>query len=354
MAEDLHSLAKELLISLIETPSLSREEHTTASLLEEFFAQRNIPTQRIENNVIVRSKYFSDNKPTVLLNSHHDTVRPVTAWVTDPFSAVLEDGKIIGLGSNDAGAPLVALLCAFLHYYHNAELQFNLLFVASAEEEVSGKNGVELILPELGEIAVGIVGEPTSMDMAIAEKGLLVLDCVAKGVAGHAGHNTGDNAIYKAIKDIEWFQTYKFPKESEVLGPVKMTVTGIQSGKQHNIVPDECTFMVDVRTNECYSNKEVFELIQSSVESEVTPRSFRLNSSMIPQNHPLVIKGKELGRRIYGSPTLSDQAFMMGFPTVKIGPGDTHRSHTAQEYVLESELYHGIDTYIKLLEGLVL
>ena len=352
MNKQLYTFAKEVLLSLIKTPSISGSETETANMLQQILQEHNIPSERVKNNVIARSFHWSSQKPTILLNSHHDTVKPVSGWQTDPFEPICEQGKITGLGSNDAGASLVALLSCFIHYYNQDNLPYNILFVASAEEEISGKQGIEMLVPQLGKIDVAIVGEPTSMNMAIAEKGLLVLDCVAKGIAGHAAHSTGENAIYKAMLDIEWFKSFDFPKKSSVLGPVKMTVTGIQAGKQHNVVPDNCSFMVDVRTNECYTNEEVFDIISKAVQCEVAARSFRLNSSHIPIEHPLVQRGISLGCTTYGSPTLSDQAFLKHIPSVKIGPGDTHRSHTAQEYILETELYQGIDVYIALLDSL--
>lgn len=352
MNKQLHDFAKDVLLSLIKTPSISGSEGDTARIIQDALAQFEIPSERVIHNVIARSQNWNNDKPTILLNSHHDTVKPVEGWTSNPFEPICEHGTITGLGSNDAGASLVALLSCFIHFYSHTNLPYNLLFVASAEEEISGKQGLEMLVPQLGDIAVAIVGEPTNMNMAIAEKGLLVLDCTAHGVAGHAAHNTGENAIYKAMQDIAWFQTYQFPKTSRILGPVKMTVTGIQAGKQHNVVPDVCTFMVDVRTNECYTNQEVFAIVQQSIQSQVHARSFRLNSSRIPSEHPLVQRGISLGLSSYGSPTLSDQVFLIDIPSVKIGPGDTHRSHTAQEYILESELYAGIDTYIALLDSL--
>jgi len=353
MYSHLFASARESLLRLIQTPSVSREEDNTARIIQEFFDAYSIPTERIENNVIARSQFWSEDKPVILLNSHHDTVKPSAGWVHDPFVPKIEGKKITGLGSNDAGAPLVSLMLTFVHYYA-METPFNLLFVASAEEEVSGKNGMELVMSQIDSPAVAIVGEPTGMNMAVAEKGLLVLDCTAHGVAGHAAHNQGENAIYKALPDIDWCKSFEFPKQSELLGPVKMTVTGIQAGTQHNVIPDTCTFMVDVRTNELYSNQEVFEIVQSHLQSEVVARSFRLNSSHIPHNHPLVVRGKELGFELFGSPTLSDQAFITNCPSVKIGPGDTHRSHAADEYILESEIRAGITGYIKLLDNLQL
>jgi acetylornithine deacetylase len=349
---ELYNTARNLLISLIEIPSLSRQEQATAEFLSDFFTSKQIAVEQIQNNIIVRSKYFSETKPTILLNSHHDTVKPIEGWNTNPHKAIIENGKIIGLGSNDAGAPLVSLIATFLHFYDKTDLPFNLILVASAEEEVSGINGIECVLPHLGKIDLGIVGEPTNMNLAIAQKGLVVIDCKALGTAGHAAHNTGENAIYKAMQDITWFQTFEFPKKTEFLGPVKMTVTVINAGTQHNVIPAECNFTVDVRTNECYTNKEVFEIVQASIQSEATARSFRLNSSAIAITHPIVQRGIALGLQTYGSPTLSDQAFMIGFPSVKIGPGDTHRSHTANEYILESEIQQGIEIYKQLLTNL--
>ncbi len=285
-----------------------------------------------------------------MLNSHIDTVKPSDKWTCDPFTPILKGDKLTGLGSNDAGAPLVSLIATFL-ILSQKEQPYNLLFAASAEEEISGKNGISSVLEEFGEIDLGIIGEPTQMQMAIAEKGLMVLDCFVHGKQGHAAREEGVNAIYKALPDIEWFRTYRFPKESEFLGPVKMTVTGIKAGSQHNVVPDMCEFMVDVRINEHYLNKELFELIQKSVNCEVKARSFRLNSSGIPVDHPVVKRGNDLGLSYYGSPTTSDQA-VINFTTLKIGPGDSARSHTADEYVYLHEIEEGIDIYVKLLDGL--
>lgn len=354
MEQELFQQAKRLLTSLIETFSVSRSEDATAELLVNFFKKKGIVAERIVNNVIVKSSNFDTNKPTILLNSHHDTVKPSDGWNHDPFNAVSVDGKIYGLGSNDAGASLVSLIFTFLHFEKIADKAFNLILVASAEEEVSGKNGLECVIPTLPEISFGIVGEPTSLRMAVAEKGLMVLDCKAHGKSGHAAHSNGINAIYKAMSDIEWFRTYQFPKVSDFLGEVKMSVTVIQAGTQHNVVPGECSFVVDVRSNEHYSNQDLFEIINQSIESEVKARSFRLNSSCISTTHPIVESGKALGLEMFGSPTLSDQVFMTKFPSVKIGPGDTLRSHTANEFIYESELQNGIETYIKLLENIEL
>jgi acetylornithine deacetylase len=351
MHTELYTFAKQTLIDLIRIPSYSKSEDKTADLLQHIIESYSIPVSRIGNNIIARSATPS-HKPCVLLNSHHDTVKPVAGWTTNPHEPIIDNEKIIGLGSNDAGAPLVCLLATFIYFCKNPHNVYDFLFIASAEEEISGLQGIESVLPHIEPIEFGIVGEPTNMRMAIAEKGLLVLDCKSVGIAGHAAHNTGENAIYKAITDIEWFKTFIFPKQSELLGPVKMTVTGIQAGIQHNIIPAECTFMVDIRTNELYTNQEVYEIVKQHVQCEVTPRSFRLQSSYILPQHMLVESAKQLNIELFGSPTMSDQACMRNFPTVKIGPGDTMRSHTADEFIYESEIEQGIDVYIQLLLSL--
>lgn len=343
----------DLLKHLMAIPSISREEHDTASLIRHFLQKKNVPFQEKLNNTWAINFYFDKTKPTILLNSHIDTVKPAKGWTYEPFSATLEGDRIIGLGSNDAGGPLVSLLATFLHFYHRSDLPYNIIFAASAEEENSGINGFEAIKSELPEITFAIVGEPTCMEVAIAEKGLLVLDCVAYGKAGHAARNEGENAIYKAINDIHILRNFSFEKVSDVLGPVKITVTQIEAGSQHNVVPDICHFVVDVRTNEFYSNQEVFESISGLITSEVKPRSFRLNSSGIPEDHPFAVKAKAMGIRCFGSPTTSDQS-IMPWPSVKIGPGDSARSHTADEFILKSEITQGIEEYILLLEGLYL
>ena len=338
-----------LLQNLIATPSFSREEDKTADIIQRFFQDKNIPTERKGNNIWAKNARYTEGGANVLLNSHHDTVKPVAGWIRDPFGADIENGRLYGLGSNDAGASLVSLIAAFCHYY-DKKLPFNLILLASAEEEISGKNGVESVLPFLPSPSVGIVGEPTLMQMAVAEKGLMVVDGIAKGKAGHAAREEGVNAIYKALKDIETIRNFDFAKKSDLLGAVKMSVTKIQAGTQHNVVPDECRFVIDIRTNECYSNQEVLAIIQKEVESELVPRSFRLNSSKIGLEHPLILRGLELGLTYYGSPTLSDQA-LMPFPTLKIGVGDSARSHTVDEFVYVKEIEQGIDTYIKLLQN---
>ncbi|KUG07925.1 M20 family metallo-hydrolase [Solirubrum puertoriconensis] len=339
-----------LLIQLIKTPSFSREEDQTAKLLVDFLAQHGAEPQRAGHNVWAVNEHFDASKPTILLNSHHDTVKPGASWTYDPFGAAVEGDRLTGLGSNDAGASAVSLLATFLHFRQRPDLEFNLICAITAEEEISGAGGVRSILPQLGRIDLGIVGEPTQMDMAIAEKGLVVLDCVAHGRTGHAARDEGENALYKAVQDIEWIRQYRFPQVSELLGPVKMTVTQVQAGSQHNVVPDRCHFVVDVRTNEFYSNADVVRTVQEHIGAEVTPRSLHLNSSRIAPEHPLVQRGQALGRKAFGSATLSDQA-VMPFNTIKIGPGDSARSHTPDEYILLSEIRGGISGYVELLEG---
>jgi acetylornithine deacetylase len=346
----LQESAVSLLQQLIATPSFSKEEHNTAEILNQFFVEKNIPTQRLLNNVWVKNKYFDASKPTILLNSHHDTVKPNKQYTRDPYAPTIENGVLYGLGSNDAGGPLVSLAACFLHFYDRNDLQFNLIYAATAEEEISGNNGVEAVLPELGNLFFGIIGEPTKMDLAIAEKGLFVIDCIAHGKSGHAAREEGENAIYKAMKDIEWFRTFEFPEESEMLGKVKMSVTIIQAGSQHNVVPEQCQFTVDIRTTDKYNNAQALEIIQQHVQSEVKPRSTRLNPSFAPKEHPIVQSGIQLGRQTYASPTTSDQALMSGFPTIKLGPGDSARSHKADEYILIEEIHQGIEIYIQLLE----
>ena len=345
--------AVEFLIKLIETPSLSKEEENTRLLFEQLFFSKEIPFEIIGNNIWCKNKKFNDSKPTILLNSHHDTVKPNNSYTKDPYKAEFVDGKLYGLGSNDAGGPLVALLATFLHYYENESLPYNLVFLASAEEEISGRNGIEIALKQLPKIDLAIVGEPTLMNMAVAEKGLMVLDCTAHGVAGHAAREEGQNAIYNAIKDVEWFRTFEFPKVSDSLGKVKMSVTVINAGTQHNVVPDLCTYVVDVRATDAYTLNETLEIIQQHVTSEVKPRSMRLNPSGISLHHPIVQRGKELGMKPYGSPTLSDQA-LIPCTSIKIGPGDSARSHSADEFIYIKEIEEGVEKYIALLDQLVL
>lgn len=316
--------------------------------------EHGLQPQRHSNNLWEVAPGYNASKPTLLLNAHIDTVKPVSAWQHNPFTPVREtvDGaeRIYGLGSNDDGASLVSLLTVYRRL-RDTEQSYNLIFLASAEEEVSGQNGISSVLPLLPHIDVALVGEPTGMQPAIAEKGLLVLDCTAHGTSGHAARNEGDNAIYHALQDIEWFRTYQFPHQTDMLGPVKMTVTIINAGTQHNVIPDQCTFTVDVRSNECYSNEDIYNIVRAHVKSDVKARSFRLNSSRIDPQHPLVQRLVGMGKQPFGSPTLSDQA-LMSFPSLKMGPGDSRRSHTADEYILISELHEAVETYYELLNGL--
>lgn len=343
-------LAVQLLGELISIPSVSRDEKLAADHLEGFLRERGKDPVRRDNNVWVRH-HLSAQLPTILLNSHIDTVKPVEGWTKDPFAILHEDERIYGLGSNDAAASVVSLLATFLHYSGKKDLPYNLIFAASAEEEISGEKGVSSILDELGKIDLGIVGEPTNCMMAIAEKGLMVLDCLVSGKSAHAASGEGSNAIYGAMSDIDWFRNFNFEKNSSWLGNVSMQVTQIEAGTQHNVVPGACRFVVDVRTNERYENKAVFEIIRKNVSCKVEPRSFRLNPSSIPETHPLVKKGFEMGLEAFGSATLSDQA-LMPFTTIKIGPGDSRRSHTADEFITPDEIKQGISTYIHLLDGL--
>ena len=345
--------AVELLQKLIATSSFSKEEDKTAAIIELFFSQKSIPSNRLLNNVWCINKHFDSGKPTILLNSHHDTVKPNPQYTKDPFSPMIEEGKLFGLGSNDAGGCLVSLIAAFCHFYERDDLKYNIILAATAEEEISGKNGIESILSSLPTIDFAIVGEPTLTNLAIAEKGLLVLDCTAVGKAGHAAREEGDNAVYKAIKDISWFQTYQFPKVSETLGPIKMSVTSINTeNKAHNVVPAVCSFIVDIRVTDVYTHEEILETIQLHIQSEVKPRSMGLRSSKIEKDHPLVQAGIKLGKQIYGSPTTSDGALIPA-PILKCGPGDSARSHTADEFIYLKEIEEGIDTYIKILEQVV-
>ena len=339
-----------LLKRLIGQPSFSKEEGGTADIIAGYLASKGVVVERLENNVWAKNRYFDPAKATILLNSHHDTVRPNKAYTLDPFEPLEREGRLYGLGSNDAGGCLVALIATFLYFYSQEGLSHNLILAASAEEEISGHNGIELLLPLLGRIDFGIVGEPTRMELAVAEKGLLVLDCVSHGKAGHAAREEGDNAIYKALADIEWFRTWRAPKVSELLGPVKMSVTVIETdNKAHNVVPSQCHFVVDVRVNECYTFEELLAIIRGAVGAEVTPRSLRMRSSGIGLDHPIVRSGLRLGRSCYGSPTTSDKA-LMPFPALKTGPGDSARSHTADEYIFVEEIAGGIKGYIELLK----
>ena len=355
MSKDLHTLQTEaivLLKELIATPSFSKEEDQAAGIIGKFLALKQIAATRVGNNVFALNKLYDENKPTILLNSHHDTVKPNPQYTKNPFSPIVEEEKLYGLGSNDAGGCLVSLLATFLHFYDKTTA-YNIIFAATAEEEISGTGGIEYTLPYLPKIDCAIVGEPTLMHMAVAERGLMVLDCISHGKAGHAAREEGENSIYKALKDIEWFRNYKLPKISDLLGPSKMSVTVIDTeNKAHNMVPSQCKFVVDTRINELYSFEEILEIIKANVDCEVKPRSTRLRSTSIALDHPLVKAGSSLGRTYYGSPTTSDKA-LMPFPSLKMGPGDSARSHTADEYIYIKEIYEGINLYIKLLEQIL-
>jgi acetylornithine deacetylase len=352
----LHTIQQDaisLLKELISTPSLSREEDQTAGIICRFLGTRNIEHTRVGNNVFAFSKAFDQNKPTILLNSHHDTVKPNPQYTKDPFSPIEEDGKLFGLGSNDAGGCLVSLLAVFVHFYAATDLKYNFAIAATAEEEISGIGGIEMTIPHLPSIDFAIVGEPTQMQMAVAERGLMVLDCISNGKAGHAARNEGENAIYKALKDIGWFQSFKLEKVSDLLGPSKMSVTVIETeNKAHNVVPAVCRFVVDTRINELYTFEEVIGIIEANVTCEVKARSTRLRSTSIALDHPIVQAGTALGRTYYGSPTTSDKA-LMPFPALKMGPGDSARSHTADEYIYLSEINEGIELYIRLLNQIL-
>jgi acetylornithine deacetylase len=345
--------AIDLLKSLIATPSFSKEEAGTAELITAFLERRGVKAERRANNVWALNRYFDASKPTVLLNSHHDTVKPNPGYTRDPFLPEVIDGKLYGLGSNDAGGPLVSLIATFLHYNDCAGLNYNVILAASAEEEISGKEGIERVWDALPKVDFAIVGEPTLCEMATAEKGLMVLDCTARGVPGHAAREEGVNAIYRALPDIEWFRTYAFPRVSTTLGAMKMSVTIMQAGSQHNVVPSECRFTVDVRVTDAYTLEEALDIIRQHVECEVVPRSLRMRSSGIAADHPIVKAAVKHGVKRYGSPTTSDQALIPA-PSVKIGPGDSARSHSADEFIYVDEIAQGINTYIKLLDEVVL
>lgn len=353
MIEKLTQESIALLKTLIETPSFSSEEDKTASHIEEWFQQHEIAYKRTNNNVWAVNNYFDEQKPTLLLNSHHDTVKPNNAYTKDPFKAIVEEGKLYGLGSNDAGGCLVSLMATFAYFYTKKDTAYNLVIVASAEEESSGANGMNSMLAVIPKVDVAIVGEPTLLNLAVAEKGLVVFDAEVKGTPSHAAHPNDDNAIYNIIPVLQWFQEYRFKKSSPTLGDVKMTVTQINAGKQHNAVPSEVKLVIDVRVNDQYSNAEIVELLQKEAPcSSIVPRSIRLNSSSIPMEHPLVVSGIELGRETYGSPTLSDQA-VLSCPSLKMGPGDSTRSHSADEFIYLQEIEEGVQLYIKLLEKIL-
>ncbi len=353
MMEKLQNDAVALLKELITISSFSREEDKTADVIERFLRERNVKTQRKGNNLWAYNAQFDASKPTLLLNSHHDTVKPNSGYTRNPFAPDVEEGKLYGLGSNDAGGCLVSLIATFLYYYNTENLTYNLCLAATAEEEISGLNGLESILPELGSLDFAIVGEPTLMNLAIAERGLMVLDCEVHGKAGHAAREEGDNAIYKALKDIQWFKSYRFAKVSELFGPLKMSVTVINAGTQHNVVPELCTFTVDVRVTDAYTNEEVLKIIKNNVDCNVKPRSTRLKPSSIDKDHPIVQSGLRMGKTNYGSPTTSDQA-LLSIPSVKVGPGDSARSHMADEYVYVQEILDGIRDYVEMLKPVII
>ena len=349
--EKLTQKAIELLKNLIETPSFSSEEDKTARLIENWFVEQTIPFKRTKNNVWAVNKHFDKSKPTLLLNSHHDTVKPNNGYTKDPFKAIVEDGKLYGLGSNDAGGCLVSLIATFTHFYEREDMNYNIVIVASAEEESSGPDGLNSMLSIIPYVDVAIVGEPTLMNLAVAEKGLVVFDAKVKGTPSHAAHPNEDNAIYNTIDVLQWFKDYKFDRSSKSLGEVKMTVTQINAGKQHNAVPAAVELVVDVRVNDAYTNEEIKDILEKeSPCTSIKARSLRLNSSSISTGHDLVKAGIDLGRTTYGSPTLSDQS-VLTCQSLKLGPGDSTRSHSADEYIYVNEIEEGIDLYIKILEG---
>lgn len=340
-----------LLEALVRIPSFSREEGAVADFLEEWMKNAGFSPRRVGHNLWVESCPV-DGRPTILLNAHIDTVRPASGYTRDPFTPCIEDGRLYGLGTNDDGGSLVALLETYSRLISKPQ-PYRLVFSATAEEEVSGRGGLDLLLPEIGRVDFGVIGEPTGMNMAVAEKGLMVLDCTAYGKSGHAARNEGVNAIYEALESIDWFRSHEFEKVNDFLGHVKMTVTQIAAGTQHNVVPDKCTFVVDVRPNGMYTNPELLSLIKASVPCEVKERSTRIGSSYLPADHPAVVRGQVFGLVPFGSPTTSNQA-LCGFPTLKIGPGDSARSHSADEYICLDEIASGVEIYCKLLDGLEL
>lgn len=353
MLEKLQNDALELLKSLIVTQSFSKEEDPTANLLMSWLEARGIEVKRDLHNVWAVNKYFDESKPTILLNSHHDTVKPNAAYTRDPFEAKIEDGKLYGLGSNDAGGCLVGLIATFVYFYEQENLKYNFILAATAEEEISGENGIAYMQPILPKIDFAIVGEPTLLDLAIAEKGLVVFDGKVTGTPGHAAHIPNDkNPVFMALKDLNWFNTFEYPKISDSLGKVKMTVSQINAGKQHNVVPSELNFVVDCRVTDAYTNQEIANIIQENTDCEVTPRSLRLNSSFIDPNHEFVKAGLKLGKKTYGSPTLSDQC-RLTCQSVKLGPGDSLRSHSADEFIYVQEVKDGVQFYIDILSEIV-
>ena len=349
LQEEYVSDAVELLKKLIATPSVSRNEKDAADIMEQTIRSYGFEPQREANNIWIIDPHYDESRPTLLLNAHIDTVKPVASWTRNPFSPDVEEGVLYGLGSNDCGGGLCSLLQIFRMLTAKPQ-QYNLIYLASAEEEVSGKDGITRALPLLPHIDLAIVGEPTGMNPAVAEKGLLVLDVIAHGKSGHAARNEGVNAIYEALDDMRWIRDYKFEKVSEFLGPTKMTLTVVNAGTQHNVIPDKCTMLVDIRTNEFYDNEEVYEFICQHLKSEVKAHSFRLKSSRIDPSHPLIRKCVAMGMKPFGSPTLSDQA-LMHFPSFKLGPGESSRSHSANEFIRISEIRDAITKYETLLDG---
>lgn len=347
LIEKLKKEAIFLLQQLIETPSLSKEEDLTAKVLANYLKARGIPYSQKQNNVWATNKYFDANRPSILLNSHHDTVKANHGYTKNPHLAIVEGGRLYGLGSNDAGGCLVSLIATFVYFY-DKRLPYNLILAATAEEEIGGRNGIESILPDLPDLHLAIVGEPTLLQMAIAEKGLLVIDAEIKGQAGHAARDEGENAIYKALDDLMIVKNYRFKKTSDYLGENKVTVTIIHSGSQHNVVPDLCSFTLDVRVTDAYTLEEALDELKLALNADLTARSLRLNSSTIQPDHKILSVARKMGIKLFGSPTLSDQA-LIPFPSVKIGPGDSARSHTADEFIYLEEIEEGIELYIKLL-----
>lgn len=352
MIQTLINESIDLLRRLIATPSVSRDEAATGDIIEDFLKSRvRGEVKRIHNNIYVRTPHHDDGRPTLLMNSHHDTVKPSASYTRNPYEPTREDGRIYGLGSNDAGGSVVSLITAY-RYLENEELPFNMLLAISAEEEVMGEHGMRALLPELGHVDMALVGEPTEMQAAVGERGLVVMDCTARGVRGHAARNEGVNALYKAIEDIERIRNYQFERRSELLGDIKMSVTQISAGTQHNVVPDECKFVIDIRTTDAYSNEETAAIIQELLSSEAAPRSTRVHASAIYSDHPLVKAATAIGRETFISPTTSDMALMHGIPSLKMGVGKSARSHSADEYVLESEIREGVAIYIDFLRNL--
>lgn len=353
MIVDKETLTQEaitLLKELISIPSFSEEEDETATAIDNWLEKFGVDTHRQYNNIYAFNKHYDKNKPNLLLNSHHDTVKPNSAYTKDPFNPHVENGKLYGLGSNDAGGCLVSLLATFVHFYDRKDLNYNIIMAATAEEEDAGDKSISALLPILPEIEVAIVGEPTLMQLAIAEKGLVVFEGVVEGTPSHAAHPNDNNAIYNTIEVLNWFKNYRFEKVSSVLGEVKMTVTQIKAGSQHNVVPGHVDLVIDTRVNDCYSNEEVYEILKKEAPCKLTPRSLNLSSSSISAKHPLVQSGIALNRDTYGSPTLSDQA-ELSCQSLKLGPGDSTRSHSANEYIHLYEIEEGVDLYIKILEG---